>query len=153
MSRNKAKRKPGMYRIITGVLTVVILAAVIIWYAVPKTKELGTSGSPFDEVTVLEDARQIARLMGKQDYDTILNTWGNDTLRKALDDEKLKSAYQGVNEDWGNLVAFGEHNARQVTQMGHTFAMISIRTSYENTDVILTMTFDRDMKLAGLYLK
>ena len=90
-----------MYRIITGILTVVILVAVIIWYAVPKTKALGTSGSPFDEVTVLEDARQIARLMGNQDYDTILNTWGNDTLRKALDDEKLKEAYMDWCEELG----------------------------------------------------
>lgn len=153
VGRNNIKKKTGIYRIITGILTVVILAAVIIWYAVPKTKALGTDGSPFDEVTVLEDARQIARLMGSRDYDTVLNTWGNDTLRKSLDDEKLKEAYEGIQDDWGKLVAFGEHDARQVTQMGHTFAIISIRTSYENTDVILTMTFDKDMKLAGLYLK
>lgn len=39
------------------------------------------------------------------------------------------------------------------TQSGVTYVAVAAKVKYENSDVTYTISFDQDMKLAGLYLK
>lgn len=149
----KKYKKKKVLKIAAIVLVLVVVAASLIWFVIPKTYELGGKGSAFDETTVVEDAKQIARLVGTQDYVTIINDKSDEILQSAIDQKQLEDAYKAVGEDWGKLVSFGDYYTAEVRQMGKSYAIVVLTTSYDNVQVTFTLTYDKDMKLAGIYMK
>lgn len=146
-------KKKKAWKITAFILLAIVVVVALIWFMIPKTYELGGKGSPFDETIVVEDSKQIARLVGTQDYDTIINEWSDENLQKAIDQKQLEDAYKAVGDDWGKLVSFGDYYTAEVKQMGNTYAIVVLTTSYDNAHVTFTLTYDKDMKLAGLYMK
>ena len=43
--------------------------------------------------------------------------------------------------------------ATEVIQNGEHYAIAQVTVSYENVNVVYTLTYDADMKLAGLYMR
>lgn len=58
-----------------------------------------------------------------------------------------------LSSDWGNFQSFGNYYMADVKQMGRQLGIIQMNASYENTSVTYTISFDKEMKLAGLYIK
>ena len=41
----------------------------------------------------------------------------------------------------------------EIRQRGQRYAVVQVAVMYENVEVTYTITFDENMKLAGLYMK
>ena len=67
--------------------------------------------------------------------------------------ESMKAAKKTVSEEFGEKQETKSFYGQEVTQKGKHYAVCQIQISYENVSVIYTLTFDQDMKLAGIFLK
>ena len=66
---------------------------------------------------------------------------------------EIESVRAEISKDWGECVSIGEEAyTTEVKQKGKLMAAIQKIVSYENIDVVYTISFDKEMKLAGLHI-
>lgn len=109
--------------------------------------------SEFDQVEVEELATNIVNMVNKEDAEGIKELY-NEEMKQAMTDEVLNQVFDIVKE-------FGEYE--KITKIDVTgikdkasdqpFAVAVINAKYTDKKAIYTITFDTDMKLAGLYIK
>ncbi len=135
---------------LAAVLVILILLAG--WF-VPRGYAIGTNGA-YDANEVERQAKEIIRLLDAEDYDTLLAR-SIPRMQKVLTKEIIDDAkaQTGVNEDWGRLLEFGKCYMQEVKQQGKTLAVAQITAAYEHAWVTYTVLFDKEMLLAGIYIK
>ena len=74
-------------------------------------------------------------------------------MQPYLTEEKMEEAKKTIGDDWGTFRNFGKTYMTEIGQDGQSFAMVQMNASYDNVSVIYTLTFDAEMKLAGIYMK
>ena len=74
-------------------------------------------------------------------------------MQPYLTEEKMEEAKKTIGDDWGTFRNFGKTYMTEIRQNGQSFAMVQMNASYDNVSVIYTLTFDAEMKLAGIYMK
>ena len=74
-------------------------------------------------------------------------------MQPYLTEEKMEEAKKTIGDDWGTFRNFGKTYMTEIRQDGQSFAMVQMNASYDNVSVIYTLTFDAEMKLAGIYMK
>ena len=74
-------------------------------------------------------------------------------MKPMLTAESMESAKATVSDDWGAFEAYGTVYAVQIKQQGKRYAVGQMTVGYENVSVTYTLTFEEDMKLAGLYIR
>lgn len=107
----------------------------------------------FDGEEVKQGAEKLISMINNEDSEAILD-WSTTQMKEALNDETLKEIYKGIREG-------GEfENLDEITVVGHQdkeskeeFAVAVVKATYEDKNFTYTITFDKEMKLAGLYYK
>ena len=66
---------------------------------------------------------------------------------------EMEEAKKTIGDDWGTFRNFGKTYMTEIRQNGQSFAMVQMNASYDNVSVTYTLTFDVEMKLAGIYMK
>lgn len=154
----EAERKAAKKRnriIILSIIGVLLLGVILLvswWW--PKTGAVGKSGL-FEESTIREQSEAVIRMLDNEDYNG-LKQQANETMQTMLDEEgqsQWDAAKAQIGADWGDFVSFGKIYMTELKQMGKQYAVVQLNTSYENVSVTYTITFDKEMKLAGLYMK
>lgn len=147
----KAGKREKAVKITAVILAAVaILAALIYWY-LPKTVEMDDS-SVFAKDEVESKTEQIIELLNDKSYETLQNEYAADYMKAYLTEETMNSVIQKTGGDWGALVSYGSPYMAELTQKGKKFAVIQLNVSYENASITYRITFDEQMKLAGLYM-
>lgn len=151
----KAYKKRKILKI-TGSITVVIFIVLLslisyIRWLFPQASEMGSSGI-FSQEIVEEKAKEIILLLDQNDFDALKAT-AIENIQAALVPETFEQTKKSIGNDWGQLETFGKIYTCELKQQGQTFATAQVSVSYENVNVTYTITFDKEMKLAGIYLK
>ena len=95
---------------------------------------------------------EVINLLDDGAYDTLAeNATGQ--MAGVLNDEDMDAAKQLVGDDWGARVELGTIYMQEVEQQGVHYVITQVAASYENVTVTYTITFDENMKLAGIYMK
>nr|WP_300004146.1 DUF3887 domain-containing protein [Tissierella sp.] len=107
----------------------------------------------FDEGQVKLAAEEVIDLVNKEDSEKIL-AMSSDEMRSALSEEVLASIYKDM-EGAGDFKAIksqsiGGHKDKDSEE---EFAIASVLAEYENKNYTFTITFTKDMKLAGIFYK
>lgn len=151
----KAYKKGKIIKItvsVTLVIFIVLLSLIFyIMWLFPQTSEMGSSGI-FSQEIVEEKAKDVILLLDQNDFDS-LKTASIEKIRPLLVPETFEQIKKSIGNDWGQLETFGKIYTCELKQQGQTFAMAQASVSYENVNVTYTITFDKDMKVAGIYLK
>lgn len=129
-------------------LTVLILIA---YWALPKQTALEKS-KIFREDKVVEQAEYVIDLLDAENYDELIEI-SDLVLKNYIQEEYLETAKEEVCDDWGKQVSIGKTYTAEITQMGKKSAVIEVHVEYENTTVIYTLSFSKDMLLQGLFMK
>lgn len=132
-----------------GLLLVVILA---IYWMLPKTTQLDQKGS-FNEQTVTKKAQEVITLLNANDYETIKNQYADEKMQGLFTGNTMEEAKKQVSKDWGAFCSFSKAYLAKIEQMGKEIAVIQINVVYEKVSVTFTLSFDKELKLAGLYMK
>lgn len=146
MKKAKAFKVAG---IVIGVL--VIVSLFIYWY-IPKTGAVDDT-SVFDKNAVQTQAEAVIDLINAGDYETLQSEYANEVMKPFLTKEKIQEAKGSISGDWGAFDKTGKVYMTELTQKGEKYVVVQINASYTNVSVTYTITFDEQLKLAGLYIK
>lgn len=147
----KRYRKEKWQKRLAVLGAVIVVLAVLVYWAWPKSRDLADS-KVFDEEEVRERAQQTVQLLDAGDYDA-LREESTDKLQTVFTGQQMEEAKQSLSPDWGEFQAFGNSYMVELTQMGKRSAVVQLNASYEKISVTYTLSFDEDMKLAGLWMK
>ena len=138
--------------LITGciILGLLLVAFGILWM-LPKTIDIETSAI-FSKTEVESKLTEVIGLLDEGDY-AALQTMATDQMALALQEDHMEEAKAQFCEDFGARTGFGAIYSSEVIQRNQHFAICQVNVSYENISITYTITFDEDMKLAGLYMK
>lgn len=146
----KYKKEKWIKRSVIAILILLLLAAAIYWI-LPKTKPVEDSGV-FRETEVRTQAETVIQFLSGGDYES-LRQCANEKMTSVLTDDFLEKVKGNFGPEWGEFRSYGNIYSAQVTQMGKTYAVVQVNASFEKVSITFNISFDQDMKLAGLYMK
>lgn len=106
----------------------------------------------FDKDAVIEKAKQTVDVINTLDY-AAMTALMRDDLEAQLSADKLKEAWDkkltelGAFEKYDSVTVIG-----QKTQEAD-YAVAVVVAKYKNGNAVYTLSFDKDMELAGMYMK
>lgn len=150
-AERKAAARAKVWKILTVVLAVLIILAALIWWALPKTRYLSDSRT-FSEEEVRERAERIIEYFNAEDYEG-LQPYLSPQMESYMSQVDMAQMKLYIGDDWGEMINVGNAYLLEISQLWQKYAMVQITVSYEKVGVTYTMNFDRDLKLAGFFLK
>lgn len=140
--------------VIIGVIVVVLMGivALVANWMMPKTIPIEES-TIFDAEEVEVKCMAVVFALNEEDYDTLQKDYADETMKSVLNKEDINAAKSSLNVDWDANMSFGKPTIVEVTQQGKTYATAQYPVTYGDTTVTYTLTFDKEYKLAGLYMK
>lgn len=148
--RKKHKKEKWIKGLSIAAVILLILIAAGYW-ALPKATPV-EDGNTFQEANVQEQAKDIVQLLDDENYEA-LKQRANEDMQSVLTADYMEQAKSNFGTDWGEFQSFGKIYVSEVDQMGKRFAVAQVNASYKNVGITYTISFDEDMKLAGLYMK
>lgn len=136
--------KTFLYRLLT-LVTLAVLSLGALSGCAAKLPE------GFDEAEVKAAAENVIDLLNQRDSEG-LNALMSDEM-KALLTEDVQAQIFALVEDSGAFQEISDLQMTGATENGVTFAAVVAKAKYANREITYTISFDQDMKLAGLYLK
>lgn len=138
--------------LISGVVIVIILLGITAFlWTLPKAEDISKSRT-FSEEEVIAKAKEVIALLDENDIEALTPIM-TDEMKEALTEEVLQETKSMICEDFGTFQIWGNSYGIEMEQAGKKFAIIEIVASYENVSVVYQISFDKDMKLAGFYLR
>lgn len=146
-----AARKIRRWKILGAAAAIMVVAVVGVYWCFPRGKMLEESTS-FNKGEVQQQTERIVALFDEGDY-AQLGELSNEAMQKIVLQDTLEEVKAQISSDWGEFQTFGKSYMIEMSQMGKKYATVQINASYENVSVMYTITFDKDMKLAGFYVR
>lgn len=147
----KAYKKELRKRRVLDIVLVMLVIAFGLWWMIPKNKVLEDSDR-FQTATVEAQAKEVVQMLDNGDYDG-LRKMAVDKLAPMINEEEMEHARDNLAEDWGKLLNYGSIYMVESVQRGQHSAVVQMSISYENASVTYTISFDKNMKLNGLWMK
>ena len=132
------------------VVIILVLFAVAVWY-LPKVTYIESS-DVFVKADVEQKLVEVITLLDEDDYES-LQAVSTSRMANVLTDDYMSAAKQQLSEEFGERTSIGTSYMQEVRQRGQHLAVCQVTVTYENVSVVYTITFDEDMKLAGLYMR
>lgn len=148
--KKKYKRKTVLKILIPVLVIILVLIAAVRWY-MPALNELDSSKT-FADAEVESTLLDAIDLLDQGDYESLRNM-ATAQMADVLTADNMEAAKAQLCGDWGEKTMTGAVYTQEVVQMNQHFAVGQVNVTYENISVVYTVTFDADMKLAGLYMK
>lgn len=148
--KKKFKRNQNLKVLLTVLLVLAALVLAVAW-VLPKSKPLSES-KIFNEAEVETALIESIDLMDANDY-SALQKRASSQMVSIFTEETMKEVKAAISDDFGSRTLVGTIYDQEVRQMGKTYAVCQVTVSYENVNVVYTISFDPDMKIAGLYMK
>lgn len=105
----------------------------------------------FEEAEVQAAAENVIELLNQRDADRLTELMTGEM--KAVLTEDVQAQIFAMLDESGAFQEIVDLQMGGSTQNGITYAAVAAKAKYENREITYTISFDQDMKLAGLYLK
>ena len=142
-------RKFGMAASFVAVLA--LLTGLAYW-KMPKWIEIEES-KYFDKAQVETAMKGTVELLDAGDYAALQGNAIAEMEAYLKEEEIEKMRKQILEEDWGERGQFGTAYIAELSQGNEHYAVGEIMVAYEKVNVTYRLTFDQDMRLAGLYVR
>lgn len=136
--------KTSLYR----VLTIILLAALSLGALGGCAAKLPEG---FDEVEVQTAAEKVIELLNQRDAEGLTALMTEEM--KAVLTADIQAQIFTLLDESGAFQEIVDLKMGGSTQNGITYAAVAAKAKYANREITYTISFDQDMKLAGLYLK
>lgn len=150
----KEKRKYVLKKalsIIAVIIVILLSACAILYRFLPKSAEIENS-KYFDKKTVEDTVKETIVLLDDENY-SALQEMSTEQMKTLLNKETMEKAKAQVAENWGKRQSFGTIYTAEMIQSKEHYAVAEIAVSYEQTTAVYHLTYDKDMKIAGLYVR
>lgn len=150
----KEKKQYTRGRILKIALLIVLAAALLtgfLYWELPKGSDIAESRY-FTEDKVADAMAETIDQLDAGDYKA-MREQAIPEMRSALTAEAMEDAKAQISEDWGKRDSFGTIYMGEITQRNKHYAVGEMTVVYENISVTYRLTYDKDMRLAGLYMR
>ncbi len=148
--RKKYTRKKTAIILISVVIAVILLIG-IAYMLLPRGIAMEDS-KYFTQEQVESALKQTIEYLDEEDYDS-LRANAIDQMQTYLNKETMEQLKAQLSDNWGERLQYGPVYAWEMVQGNTHYATAQVNVSYENINVTYTISFDVDMRLAGLYMK
>ena len=74
-------------------------------------------------------------------------------MSSLLNAETMDGVKEMLSDDWGERKQFGAVYLAEVIQGNRHFAVGEITVTYENVSATYRLTYDKDMRFSGIYVR
>lgn len=132
------------------VLTVLCLGMFVYWLF-PKSADIERS-KYFDKDRVEAAMKETIELLDAEDYDALQEN-AIPQMQAFLNAETRADMRSTLSDDWGERKQFGAVYMVELIQGNRHLAVGEMTVTYENVSVTYRLTYDEDMRLAGIYVR
>ena len=150
----KEKRQYTCGKVLKVVIPIIVILALLVgllYWALPKGSSIAES-KYFTEGGMADAMAETVDQLDAGDYDAMRKN-AIPAMQSVLTDEVMEEAKAQISDDWGERDSFGSVYMGEITQGNAHYAVGEITVIYENTSVTYRLTYDTDMRLAGLYMR
>ena len=119
------------------------------WWIIPKQADIGDSPSQ-EEISA--STENVISLLDRNDFEALQDI-SLEKMQPVLTQETIDRARQNIADDWGELCSIGKIYIQGMRQKGKLIIVTQVDAIYENVSVVYTISFDKDLKLGGLYMR
>lgn len=147
----KKYRRNKVLKIVIPIAAVLVLLAVFIYWMLPKGMDIEQS-KYFDKAQVEAAMKETIERMDAGEFESLQEN-AIPQMKAFLNEEELAKVRGQMSDNWGERRQFGVVYVAEVAQGDKHFAVGEITVSYDNITVTYRLTYDEDMRLAGLYVR
>lgn len=148
--RKKYRRNKALM-IVIPIVAVLALLCIFVSMLFPRTYAIGES-EYFDEAGVEAAMKETVELLDAGSYDS-LQANAISQMQRYLNEEEMDKIKGTLSDDWGERQKFGTVYMTELVQGNTHMAVGEITVVYENVTVTYRLSYDKDMRLAGLYVR
>ncbi|MEZ3508587.1 MAG: DUF3887 domain-containing protein [Lachnospiraceae bacterium] len=148
-AERKAYRRRKIGQTVGGIVIVILFMAALSWWMIPKPAALGDSPSQ-EEITA--SVENVIELLNKNDFET-LRSISTEKLQPVLTQETIDKVRQNIADDWGEMQSIGKVYLQGIKQKGRFMIVTQVDVIYEQVSTVYTISFDKDLRLEGLYMR
>lgn len=150
-TEQKKYRRNMALKIVIPIAVVLVLLSILIYWTFPKGRDIEQS-KYFDKAQVEAAMKETVTLLDEGASDDLQEN-AIPQMQKFLDKAGIQKIKATMSDDWGQRQQFGAVYMTELVQGNQHLAIGEITVTYENISVIYRLTYDQDMKLAGLYVR
>lgn len=147
--RRYAKNK--VLKIVIPIVLSVIFIGMAGCFMFPKTVDIEKS-TVFDKEGVEAAMKETVELLDAEEY-AALQENAISKMQPLLNAATRENMRRTLSDDWGERRQFGVVYMVELIQGNSHFAVGEMTVTYENVSVTYRLTYDEDMRLAGIYVR
>lgn len=121
------------------------------YWLFPKTVDIEKSRY-FDKEEVEAAMKETVELLDAEEY-VALQENATAQMQSLLNAETRESMRETLSDDWGERRQFGAVYLAEVVQGNRHLAVGEMTVTYENVSVTYRLSYDEDMRFAGIYVR
>lgn len=138
-------------KIVLPVVAILILLILFVYWILPKSTEIEQS-KYFSKEQVEKAMKETIELLDAEAYEDLQKN-AIPQMQSILNAETIHSVKEKLSDNWGERKSFGAVYMAEMTQGNQHFAVGEITVTYENVSVTYRLTYDEDMRFAGIYIR
>lgn len=147
----KAYKRRKIWMTICSIVLVLFFLCLFAWWYIPKAVDISGDGR-FTQEKVAAEVEKVIELLDENDYES-LRGMAAEEIQTLLNQETVGGVKDAISTDWGERQSIGNVYLGGVKQKGKLLIVTQVDAIYENVSVVYTISFDENMKLAGLYMR
>lgn len=138
-------------KIVIPIVLILVLFVLLVFWMFPKTVSIEKSRY-FDAEQVEAAMKETIELLDAEDYDALQKS-AIPQMQTLLNAETRENMRRALSDDWGERKQFGAVYMVEVIQGNSHLAVGEMTVTYENVSVTYRLTYDEDMRFAGIYVR
>lgn len=147
----KTYRRNKVLKIVIPIVAVVVLLAAFVYCILPRGYAIEQS-EYFDEARVEAAMKETIELLDAEEYEALQEN-AISQMQPFLNEEEMRKIKGTLSDDWGERQKFGTVYMTELVQGKTHLAVGEVTVVYENVTVTYRLSYDKDMRLAGLYVR
>lgn len=151
IKEQKRYMRNKVFLIVMPIIAVLIILGLFLYWMIPKSVDIEQS-KYFSKEQVESAMKETIELLDAEDY-TALQESGIPQMQSVLNEETMNAAKGMLSDDWGERKQFGAAYMMELIQGNRHLAVGEITVTYENVSATYRLTYDEEMRLAGIYVR
>ncbi len=151
VKEQKRYRRNRVLKIVIPITTAVLIPILFFCWMFPRSIDIERS-QYFDREQVENAMKETIVLLDDEDYEALREN-AVSQMQSTLSAEVMDGVKGILSDDWGERKQFGVAYIVELVQGNRHFAVGEITVTYESVSVTYRLTYDKDMRLAGIYIR
>lgn len=151
IKEQKQYARNKVLKILIPIVVILILLGTLVYWIFPKTADIAQSRY-FNKEQVEAAMKETIELLDAGDYKALQDS-AVSKMKPYLTEKTVDEIRRTLSDDWGERKQFGAVYMVELIQANKHFAVGEMTVTYDNISVTYRLTYDADMRFAGVYVR